>query len=146
MAVGPALFPCIGCLGDRAGRNHVQQVLPLTLHSRTGLVGRQAGVDVRHGHPCEETEERSGHQHSNLCLLISANPSCQTKRLNGKESLLIIRRSWHQLSLPVLLPLCFLQLATLPWPLTFEPCCRERAAACLPGPPPRAAAVIALCS
>lgn len=62
MAVRAALFPCIGCLGDRARRNHVQQVLPLTLHSRTGLVGRQAGVDVRHGHPCEETEERSVNQ------------------------------------------------------------------------------------
>lgn len=55
VAVGTALFPCIGRLGNRTGRNHVQQVLPLTLHSRTGLVGREAGVDVRHGHPCEET-------------------------------------------------------------------------------------------
>lgn len=55
VAVGAALFPCIGCLGNRTGRNHVQQVLPLTLHSRTGLVGREAGADVRHGHPCRET-------------------------------------------------------------------------------------------
>lgn len=55
VAAGTALFPCIGRLGNRTGRNHVQQVLPLTLHSRTGLLGGEAGVDVRHGHPCEET-------------------------------------------------------------------------------------------
>lgn len=83
MAVGAALFPCIGCLGDRAGRNHVQQVLPLTLHSRTALVGRQAGVDVRHGHPCEETEERTVNQQSLPCalylLLVDFCNSCLTK-------------------------------------------------------------------
>lgn len=63
---GAALFPCVGCLGNGAGRNHVQQVLPLTLHSRAALVGRQAGVDVRHGHACEGTEERSVNQPSPL--------------------------------------------------------------------------------
>lgn len=57
MSVGNkiALFPCVGCLGDRTGGNHVQQVLSLTLDSRGGLMGRQAGVHVGHGHNCEET-------------------------------------------------------------------------------------------
>lgn len=61
MSVGSeiALFPCVGCLGDRTGGNHVQQVLPLALHSRGGLVGRQAGVDVGHSHTCEETHQGS---------------------------------------------------------------------------------------
>lgn len=54
--------------------------------------------------------------------------------------------------LPVLPPVCFLQADTLPWlllllpPLTFAPCCSGRAAACLPGLPPNAADVTALCS
>ena len=47
-----ALFPCVGCLGDGAGRDHVQQILPLALHGRAGLVGGQAGVHVRHGDTC----------------------------------------------------------------------------------------------
>lgn len=50
-----ALFPCVGCLGDRTGGNHVQQVLSLTLHSRCGLMGRQAGVHIGHRHTCQET-------------------------------------------------------------------------------------------
>lgn len=132
-AVGTPLFPCIGRLGNRTGRNHVQQVLPLTLHSRAGLVGREAGVDVRHGHPCGETGTLGQSSHVEL----------NASRFSGNK------RSPVQtapVDLPVLLPLCFLQVATLPWPPTFEPCCRERAAACLPGPPPRAAAVMALCS
>ena len=54
MSVGRkiALFPCVGCLGDRTGGNHVQQVLSLTLNSRAVLVGRQAGVHVGHSHTC----------------------------------------------------------------------------------------------
>lgn len=57
MSVGSkiALFPCVGCLGNRTGGNHVQQVLSLTLHSRGGLMGRQAGVHIGHGHTCQET-------------------------------------------------------------------------------------------
>lgn len=50
-----ALFPCVGCLGDRTGGNHVQQVLSLTLNSRAGLVSRQAGVHIGHSHTCQET-------------------------------------------------------------------------------------------
>lgn len=50
-----ALFPCVGCLGDRTGGNHVQQVLALTLDSRGGLMGRQAGVHIGHSHTCQET-------------------------------------------------------------------------------------------
>lgn len=50
-----ALFPCVGCLGDRTGGNHVQQVLSLTLDSRGGLMGRQAGVHIGHSHTCQET-------------------------------------------------------------------------------------------
>ena len=50
-----ALFPCVGCLGDRTGGNHVQQVLSLTLHSRGGLMGRQAGVHIGHCHTCQGT-------------------------------------------------------------------------------------------
>lgn len=60
-----------------------------------------------------------------------------------------------KMCLPALLPLCFLQVVTLPWlllvpepilPLTFAPCCSRRAAACLPCLPPSAAAVTAFCS
>lgn len=56
MSVGRkiALFPCVGCLGDGTGGNHVQQVFSLTLHRRGGLVGRQARVHVGHGHTCQE--------------------------------------------------------------------------------------------
>lgn len=50
-----ALFPCVGCLGNRTGGNHVQQVLSLTLNSRAGLMGRQAGVHIGHSHTCQET-------------------------------------------------------------------------------------------
>lgn len=54
MSVGRkiALFPCVGCLGDRTGGNHVQEVLSLTLDSRGGLMGRQAGVHIGHSHTC----------------------------------------------------------------------------------------------
>lgn len=55
-----ALFPCVGRLGDGAGGNHVQQVLPLTLHGRRGLVGGQAGVDVGHGNTCREIKQGGG--------------------------------------------------------------------------------------
>lgn len=57
MSVGRkiALFPCVGCLGDRTGGNHVQQVFSLTLNSRGGLMGRQAGVHIGHSHTCQET-------------------------------------------------------------------------------------------
>lgn len=57
MSVGRkiALFPCVGCLGDRTGGNHVQEVLSLTLDSRGGLMGRQAGVHIGHSHTCQET-------------------------------------------------------------------------------------------
>lgn len=58
---GIALFPCVGCLGDRAGGNHVQQVLSLTLHSRAALMSRQAWVHIRHGHTCQKTHQRSVH-------------------------------------------------------------------------------------
>lgn len=51
-----ASFPCVGCLGDGTGGNHVQQVLSLTLNSRGGLVGRQAGVHVGHRHACGQTK------------------------------------------------------------------------------------------
>lgn len=50
-----ALFPCVGCLGNGTGGNHVQQVLSLTLHSGGGLMARQAGVHVGHGHTCQAT-------------------------------------------------------------------------------------------
>lgn len=64
MSVGSkiALFPCVGCLGDRTGGNHVQQVLSLTLDSRGGLMGRQAGVHIGHSHTCrqETNTEQSG--------------------------------------------------------------------------------------
>lgn len=59
-SVGVALFPCVGCLGNGTGGNHVQQVLPLTLHGGGGLVGGQAGVDVGHGHTCREIKHRGG--------------------------------------------------------------------------------------
>lgn len=60
MSVGRkiALFPCVGCLGDRTGGNHVQQVLSLTLNSRAVLVGRQAGVHVGHSHTYRETNTK----------------------------------------------------------------------------------------
>lgn len=59
-SAGVALFPCVGCLGNGTGGNHVQQVLPLTLHGGGGLVGGQAGVDVGHGHTCREIKHRGG--------------------------------------------------------------------------------------
>lgn len=49
------LFPRVGCLGDGTGRNHVQQVLSLTLDSRGGLMSRQTGVYIGHSHTCRET-------------------------------------------------------------------------------------------
>lgn len=57
MSVGSkiALFPCVGCLGNRTGGNHVQQVLSLTLHRRGGFMGRQAGVHIGHSHTCHKT-------------------------------------------------------------------------------------------
>lgn len=83
VAVGTASFPCIGRLGNRTGRNHVQQVLPLTLHSRTGLVGRQAGVDVRHGHPCEETgalgQPTATNSYGEYLTLLSEYNECRVK-------------------------------------------------------------------
>lgn len=92
-AAGTPLFPCIGRLGNRTGRNHVQQVLPLTLHSRAGLVGREAGVDVRHGHPCRETGTLG--QSSHLDLNIS--------RFSGNK-----RRRW--------IYLCCCRSASSRWP------------------------------
>ena len=50
-----ALFPCVCSLGDRTGRNHVQQIFPLTLNSRGGLMSSQAWVHVGHSHTCQET-------------------------------------------------------------------------------------------
>ena len=52
---GATLFPCVGCLGDGAGWDHVQQILPLALHGGAGLVGGEAGVHVRHRDTCRGT-------------------------------------------------------------------------------------------
>lgn len=49
------LFPR-GRLGDGAWRDHVQEVLPLAVHGRRGLVHRQAGADKRKGPACNRTE------------------------------------------------------------------------------------------
>lgn len=57
------LFPCVGCLGDGAGGNHVQKVLSLALYSRGGLMGCQAGVHIGHGHTYTKTNNNSG-QHN----------------------------------------------------------------------------------
>lgn len=47
-----ALLPCICCLGNGAGRDHVQEVLSLTVHGRRRPVHRQTGVDISHGDTC----------------------------------------------------------------------------------------------
>lgn len=75
-------------------------------------------------------------------------PNRSRQRMGGARSLSQPRLCVY---LPALPPLCFLQAATLPWlpllpALTFGPCCRARAAACLPALPPSAAAVTAFCS
>lgn len=47
------LFPR-GRLGDGAWRDHVQEVLPLAVHSRGGLVHCQAGADKRKRPTCTQ--------------------------------------------------------------------------------------------
>lgn len=56
-----ALLPCICCLGDGTGGNHVQQIFSLTLNSRGGLMSGQAGVHISHSHTCQDTEKWSVH-------------------------------------------------------------------------------------
>lgn len=52
------LFPR-GRLGDGAWRDHVQEVLPLAVHSRGGLVHCQAGADKRKRPTCNRTEQQA---------------------------------------------------------------------------------------
>lgn len=49
------LFPRVCSLGDGTRWNHVQQIFPLTFNCRGGFMSRQAGVDVGHGHTCQQT-------------------------------------------------------------------------------------------